>query len=109
MHSTRNGPLFLDETALRILKIFFSPPLISLSSSSSRKANVDKAKQMILDIQKELVNVKEDVILIPFRFHNSIIGAKGKLIRSIMEDCGGVTISFPPEGSNSGEQSSEKT
>ena len=57
---------------------------------------------MILAIQKELVNVKEDVILIPSRFHNSIIGAKGKLIRSIMEDCGGVTISFPPEGSNSG-------
>jgi len=68
---------------------------------TGKKANVDKAKQMILDIQKELVNVKEDVILIPFRFHNSIIGAKGKLIRSIMEDCGGVTISFPPEGSNS--------
>jgi len=68
---------------------------------TGKKANVDKAKQMILAIQKELVNVKEDVILIPFRFHNSIIGAKGKLIRSIMEDCGGVTISFPPEGSNS--------
>jgi len=68
---------------------------------TGKKANVDKAKQMILAIQMELVNVKEDVILIPFRFHNSIIGAKGKLIRSIMEDCGGVTISFPPEGSNS--------
>lgn len=68
---------------------------------TGKKANVEKAKQMILAIQKELVNVKEDVILIPFRFHNSIIGAKGKLIRSIMEDCGGVTISFPPEGSNS--------
>jgi len=68
---------------------------------TGKKANVEKAKQMILAIQKELVNVKEDVILIPSRFHNSIIGAKGKLIRSIMEDCGGVTISFPPEGSNS--------
>jgi len=68
---------------------------------TGKKANVEKAKQMILAIQKELVNVKEDAILIPSRFHNSIIGAKGKLIRSIMEDCGGVTISFPPEGSNS--------
>jgi len=68
---------------------------------TGKKANVEKAKQMILAIQKELVNVKEDAILIPARFHNSIIGAKGKLIRSIMEDCGGVTISFPPEGSNS--------
>jgi len=68
---------------------------------TGRKENVEKAKKMILAIQKELVNVKEEHLLIPARFHNSIIGAKGKLVRSIMEDCGGVIISFPPTGSNS--------
>ena len=38
---------------------------------------------------------------IPHKLHNAIIGAKGRLIRSIMDDCGGVTIKFPPGGSNS--------
>ena len=35
---------------------------------------------------------------IPHKLHNSIIGAKGRLIRSIMEECGDVIIRFPPEG-----------
>lgn len=46
-------------------------------------------------------NIKEVSIEIPHKFHNSIIGAKGRLIRSIMEECGGVIIRFPPEGSTS--------
>ncbi len=35
------------------------------------------------------------------RYHNSIIGAKGRLIRAVMDECGGVIIRFPPEGTNS--------
>jgi transcription antitermination factor NusA-like protein len=46
-------------------------------------------------------NIKEVSIDIPHKFHNSIIGAKGRLIRSIMDECGGVIIRFPPEGSTS--------
>lgn len=46
-------------------------------------------------------NVKEVSIEIPHRLHNSIIGAKGRLIRAIMDECGGVIICFPPEGNNS--------
>lgn len=38
---------------------------------------------------------------IPSKFHNSIIGAKGRLIRAILEECSGVLIRFPPEGSSS--------
>lgn len=38
---------------------------------------------------------------IPARLHNSLIGTKGRLIRSIMEECGGVHIHFPVEGSGS--------
>ena len=40
-------------------------------------------------------------ISIPHKHHNAVIGAKGRLIRSIMDECGGVSIKFPPEGSNS--------
>ena len=68
---------------------------------TGKKENVDKAKVMIEAIQKELANIKEVTIEIPHRFHNSIIGAKGRLIRSIMEECGGCLIRFPPEGTSS--------
>ena len=46
-------------------------------------------------------NVTQIEIQIPSKLHNAIIGAKGRLIRSVMEDCGGVSIKFPPEGSKS--------
>lgn len=45
--------------------------------------------------------MKEVTIEIPHRLHNSMIGAKGRLIRAIMEECGGVLIRFPPEGAAS--------
>lgn len=38
---------------------------------------------------------------IPARLHNSLIGSKGCLVRSVMDDCGGVHIHFPSEGSGS--------
>lgn len=44
-------------------------------------------------------NIKEITVDIPHKYHNSIIGSKGKLIRSIMEENGGVIIRFPQEGS----------
>lgn len=44
--------------------------------------------------------MSEDIV-IPPKHYNSLIGAGGKLIHSIMEECGGVTIKFPPAESNS--------
>lgn len=38
-------------------------------------------------------------VSIPSKLHNSLIGSKGRLVRSIMEECGGVHIHFPTEGS----------
>ena len=38
---------------------------------------------------------------IPHKLHNAIIGAKGRLLRSIIDECGGIMIKFPPGGSNS--------
>lgn len=66
---------------------------------TGRKQNVEAAKARIEAIQRELANIKEISIDIPHKLHNSIIGAKGRLIRSIMEECGGVIIRFPEEGS----------
>lgn len=68
---------------------------------TGKKDAVEKAKERIQEFQNELTNVQQVDIIIPAKFHNSIIGAKGRQIRSIMEECGGVTIKFPPEGSGS--------
>lgn len=46
-------------------------------------------------------NIAEVEVAIPARLHNALIGTKGRLIRSIMEECGGVHIHFPVEGSGS--------
>ena len=46
-------------------------------------------------------NIKETEVTIPAKLHNSLIGSKGCLVRSVMEDCGGVHIHFPSEGSGS--------
>ncbi|GIX67510.1 vigilin [Caerostris darwini] len=66
-----------------------------------RKEEVMQAKEKILAIQEELDNVVTQDIMIPARHHNAIIGTKGKLIRAITEECGGVTIKFPTGGSGS--------
>uniref|UniRef100_A0A8C6XU12 Vigilin n=1 Tax=Naja naja TaxID=35670 RepID=A0A8C6XU12_NAJNA len=67
---------------------------------TGKKANCEDARDRILAIQRELVGVEVD-ISIPAKLHNSLIGAKGRLVRSIMEECGGVHIHFPSEGSGS--------
>ena len=41
----------------------------------------------------------DTTLSIPHRLHNAIIGPKGKLVRAVMEDCGGVRINFPPTDS----------
>uniref|UniRef100_A0A670Z7U5 Vigilin n=1 Tax=Pseudonaja textilis TaxID=8673 RepID=A0A670Z7U5_PSETE len=68
---------------------------------TGKKANCEDARDRILAIQRELANIREMDISIPAKLHNSLIGAKGRLVRSIMEECGGVHIHFPSEGSGS--------
>ncbi|XP_069025979.1 vigilin [Embiotoca jacksoni] len=68
---------------------------------TGKKSNCEAARERILSIQRELANIKETEVAIPAKLHNSLIGSKGCLVRSIMEDCGGVHIHFPSEGSGS--------
>uniref|UniRef100_A0A8C7WRL4 Vigilin n=1 Tax=Oryzias sinensis TaxID=183150 RepID=A0A8C7WRL4_9TELE len=68
---------------------------------TGKKVNCEAARDRILAIQRELANLKETEVTIPAKLHNSLIGSKGCLVRSIMEDCGGVHIHFPSEGSGS--------
>ncbi|XP_066966353.1 vigilin [Macrobrachium rosenbergii] len=68
---------------------------------TGKKENCEKARDRIQKIQEELANIVELDIIIPSKFHNSMIGAGGKLIQSISEECGGVAIKFPPPDANS--------
>uniref|UniRef100_A0A4W6D281 Vigilin n=1 Tax=Lates calcarifer TaxID=8187 RepID=A0A4W6D281_LATCA len=68
---------------------------------TGKKSNCEAARDRILAIQRELANIRETEVTIPAKLHNSLIGSKGCLVRSIMEDCGGVHIHFPSEGSGS--------
>ncbi|EDV24343.1 uncharacterized protein TRIADDRAFT_26766 [Trichoplax adhaerens] len=62
---------------------------------TGRQKDVKMAREKILAIQKELANVEEITVSIPQKYHNRLIGSKGKLIRSISNDCGGVIIKIP--------------
>lgn len=68
---------------------------------TGKKENVEEAKEKIRKIQDELETIVTDEIIIDPKFYNSLIGARGKLIHSIMEDCGGVNIKFPNTESKS--------
>lgn len=68
---------------------------------TGKGANCEAARSWILSIQKDLAKIDEVEVSIPAKLHNSLIGTKGRLIRSIMEECGGVHIHFPVEDSGS--------
>ncbi|RWS13999.1 vigilin-like protein [Dinothrombium tinctorium] len=68
---------------------------------TGRKENVEQARDKILAIQNSFLNTVKMDIIIPAKFHNSIIGAQGRIIQSIREECGDVLIKFPPQGSKS--------
>merc|ERR1719361_1174231 len=48
-----------------------------------------------------MANVVTADVTIPAKIHNTMIGSGGKLIQSVMDDCGGVSIKFPPPESKS--------
>ncbi|GLG98938.1 Vigilin [Gryllus bimaculatus] len=73
------------------------------------REDVDRCAKYLMNLVKELkecshqlqANIVTEEIVIPPKFYNSLIGAGGKLIHSIMDECGGVHIKFPPADSNS--------
>merc|ERR1719412_583800 len=68
---------------------------------TGKKENVEKAQKKIAQIQFEMANVVSVDVIIPSKIHNMMIGAGGKLIQSISDDCGGVAIKFPAADANS--------
>merc|ERR1711970_484606 len=68
---------------------------------TGKKEDVEKAADKIREIQSQMANIVSKDISIPAKIHNTVIGAEGKLIQSIMNECGGVAIKFPEANSGS--------
>merc|ERR1711970_781972 len=68
---------------------------------TGKKEDVEKAADKIREIQSQMANIVSKDISIPAKIHNTVIGAGGKLIQSIMNECGGVAIKFPEANSGS--------
>ncbi|XP_045491427.1 vigilin [Colias croceus] len=66
-----------------------------------KRENVEDAVKRIQQIHNEKANIVTEEVTIAPKYYNSLIGAGGKLIHSIMEECGGVLIKFPPADSDS--------
>ena len=77
----------------------FTEKLMTNLLVSTKKENVVKAVETIQQVQSELANIVTKEIMIPSKIHNTVIGAGGKLIQSIMSECGRVAIKFPENGS----------
>jgi len=67
---------------------------------TGKRESAEKAKEMILAIQNELASIVTSEVRFPQKLHTSMIGQGGKLIQSIMSECGDVHIRFPAEGEN---------
>lgn len=65
---------------------------------TGRRDNVEEAVRRIEAQQAELLSVVEDCVEVPHRLHVALIGARGKLVQGIQQECGGVQIQFPPSG-----------
>jgi len=68
---------------------------------TGKKENVEEARDRIFKIQNEQANIVTEEVSIPPKYYNSIIGAGGKLVKHIMDECGGVQIKFPNSDSKS--------
>ena len=56
---------------------------------TGKKGNMTKAVVQVQQIQSEMANNTTNILA---KIHNTVIGAGGKLIQSIMSECGGVSL-----------------
>lgn len=63
-----------------------------------RKENAEKARKMIRNIEKELVQIEEETVVIETKLHQALIGAGGKGVKELQgTDC---IIHFPSDGTD---------
>ncbi|ETN61322.1 vigilin [Anopheles darlingi] len=60
-----------------------------------KKENVEEAKVELEAIIKNIDNIVEDELTIDPKYHKHFVSNRGKVLRRIEEECGGMAISFP--------------
>uniref|UniRef100_A0A2M4BA15 Putative vigilin n=1 Tax=Anopheles marajoara TaxID=58244 RepID=A0A2M4BA15_9DIPT len=60
-----------------------------------KKENVEEAKAELEAIIKNIDNIVEDEVTIDPKYHKHFVSNRGKVLRRIEEECGGMAISFP--------------
>lgn len=68
---------------------------------TGKKANVEEAEKRLNAIQSEMADLVTEEVIISSKIHNTMIGSGGRLVQSVMDDCGGVSIKFPAQDSKS--------
>lgn len=68
---------------------------------TGKKEAVERARDRIQALQATLADMSSVDIIIPAKIHHFMLGPKGRNIKSVMANCGGVLVNFPPEGSGS--------
>lgn len=84
-----------EETNTRIIMPDSASPL-DVITVIGRQKDVQKAVKAINEIGKQAANVVEEVVEIPARLHQGLIGHGGKLIRQLQDQHSGVHVHFPP-------------
>ncbi|XP_058054967.1 vigilin [Anopheles bellator] len=60
-----------------------------------KKENVEEAKAELEAIIKNIDNIVEDELSMDPKFHKHFVSNRGKVLKRIEEECGGMSISFP--------------
>uniref|UniRef100_A0A5S6Q752 K Homology domain-containing protein n=1 Tax=Trichuris muris TaxID=70415 RepID=A0A5S6Q752_TRIMR len=66
---------------------------------TGKKADVAKAERVLQQMQSELASIVTLELTVPQVLHRTLIGVGGRLIHSIVEECGGVQVKFPTQDS----------
>ena len=65
---------------------------------SGTKEAVEKAKKDLLQKIKELDNITEETMTVDPQFHKHFVAKRGKVLKDISDEFGGVIVSFPRPG-----------
>jgi polyribonucleotide nucleotidyltransferase len=68
---------------------------------SGKKDNVERAIKLVQELEREVLDLVHQDIIIPHKHHNNLIGANGRLIQSIEQECDNASITFPEAGKQS--------
>ncbi|XP_053677123.1 vigilin [Anopheles nili] len=84
-----------DKTGARVIFPGVNDQDNEVITIMGKKENVEEAKIELEAIIKNIDNIVDDEISVEPKYHKHFISNRGKVLRRIEEECGGMSISFP--------------